>query len=358
MGNKETYSNMGLNSVLAVEDAIDLRSDTVTRPGKGMREAMMMARVGDDVYQEDPTVLALEQQTSRLLGKQAGLFVSSGTQSNLLAMLVHCQRGEEYIAGANYHSFCDEAGGASALGGIVAFPLPVDNTHALSVKQIRSAIKPDDSHYPITRLLCLENTVSGQEQPTAHTNALSDVAHAHELKVHLDGARLMNAAIALSQPVSELAASVDSVSICLSKGLGAPVGSVLVGTDSFIRRARRLRKMLGGGTRQAGVLAACGLYALESNVDRLAEDHANAKHLAEGLGALQQISVHHATNMVFMRLDESQINPLADYLARRNILIGRQQPEVRLVTHLDISAEDINTVVDAISEYFLKNDRG
>jgi threonine aldolase len=348
---KDTYSAMAQNSPLSGANVIDLRSDTVTRPGEGMREAMVNAHLGDDVYGEDPTVIALEQQTASLVGKQAGLFVSSGTQGNLLAMLVHCQRGEEYIAGDIYHSFAEEGGGASALGGIAAYPLPLDKNNALSVDRVRAAIKPDDQHYPITRLLCLENTVHGKVQPTAHINDLSDVAHAAELKVHLDGARLMNAAVALSQPVSELAASADSVSICLSKGLGAPVGSVLLGSEPFIKRARRLRKMLGGGTRQAGVLAACGLYALEHNIDRLTEDHANAKRLAEGLNAVDGLSVYNATNMVFMRMDEALISPLADYLAQRNILISRQVPEVRLVTHLDISRDDIETMLKALADY-------
>lgn len=349
---KDTYSTMGRHGPQSDVNAIDFRSDTVTQPSEGMREAMVNAPLGDDVYAEDPTVIALEQQTASLLGKQAGLFVSSGTQGNLLAMLVHCQRGEEYIAGDIYHSFAEEGGGASALGGIAAYPLPLDENHALSVDRVRAAIKPDDQHYPITRLLCLENTVHGKVQPTEHINALCDIAHAHDLKVHLDGARLMNAAVALSQPASELAASVDSVSICLSKGLGAPIGSVLVGSEPFIKRARRLRKMLGGGTRQAGILAACGLYALEHNVERLAEDHAHAKRLAEGLNAIDGLSVNNATNMVFMRMDEAHISPLADYLAQRNILISPQTPEVRLVTHLDVSRDDIDAMLKAVVDYF------
>ncbi len=349
---KDTYSAMGRHSSITGENAIDLRSDTVTRPGEAMREAMINAPLGDDVYEEDPTVIALEQHAASLLGKQAGLFVSSGTQGNLLAMLVHCQRGGEFISGDIYHSYAEEGGGAAALGGISACPLSLDENHALGVDRVEAAIKPDDPHYPISQLLCLENTVYGTVQPTGHINALCDVAHAHDLKVHLDGARLMNAAIALAQPASELAASADSVSICLSKGLGAPIGSVLVGSKPFIKRARRLRKMLGGGTRQAGVLAACGLYALEHNIDRLAEDHANAKRLADGLGAIDGISVNYATNMVFMRMDEALISSLADYLAQRNILIAQQKPEVRLVTHLDIGLDDIDTTVKAVAEYF------
>ena len=349
---KDTYSTMGQHRSVSGENIIDLRSDTVTRPGRGMREAMTNAPLGDDVYEEDPTVIALEQQTASLLGKQAGLFVSSGTQGNLLAMLVHCQRGGEFISGDSYHSFAEEGGGAAALGGISACPLPLDENDRLSVDRVEAAIKPDDPHYPITQLLCLENTVHGRVQPTEHINALCEVARAGGLKVHLDGARLMNAAIALSQPASELAASADSVSICLSKGLGAPIGSVLVGSAPFIKKARRMRKMLGGGTRQAGVLAACGLYALEHNVNRLAEDHAHAKRLAEGLGAIDGVSVRYATNMVFVRVKESLARPLAEYLAQRNIIIAPRTPEIRLVMHLDISGDDVETVVKAVADYF------
>lgn len=350
--NKDTYSTMGQHGSVAGENTIDLRSDTFTLPSDGMREAMINAPLGDDVYEEDPTVIALEQQAASLLGKQTGLFVSSGTQGNLLAMLTHCQRGGEFISGDIYHSFAEEGGGAAALGGISACPLPLDENHALSLDRVEASIKPDDPHYPISQLLCLENTVHGKVQPTEHINALCSIAHARGLKVHLDGARLMNAAIALSQPVSELTTSADSVSICLSKGLGAPIGSVLAGSESFIKQARRLRKMLGGGTRQAGVIAACGLYALEHNIERLAEDHAHAKRLAEGLAAIDGISTHYATNMVFMRLDEALIGPLAANLARHNILIAQQTPEIRLVTHLDISRDDVDTVVKAVSDYF------
>jgi len=349
---KDTYSAMGQHGSASGEKAIDLRSDTVTRPGDGMREAMINAPLGDDVYEEDPTVITLEQQAASLLGKQAGLFVSSGTQGNLLAMLVHCQRSGEFISGDIYHSFAEEGGGAAAVGGISACPLSLDENHALTVERVEAAIKPDDPHYPITQLLCLENTVHGKVQPTEQINALCDVAHARDLKVHLDGARLLNAAVALSRPASELAASADSVSICLSKGLGAPIGSVLAGSEAFIKSARRLRKMLGGGTRQAGVLAACGLYALKHNIERLAEDHAHAKRLAGGLAQIDGISVHYATNMVFMRIEESLAIPLADYLAQRNIIIAPQTPEIRLVTHLDISGDDVDTVVKAVAGYF------
>ena len=349
---KDTYSTMGQVSPASDANTIDLRSDTFTLPSDGMREAMINAPLGDDVYEEDPTVIALEQRAASLLGKQAGLFVSSGTQGNLLAMLTHCQRGGEFISGDIYHSFAEEGGGAAALGGISACPLPLDENNALSLGRVEAAIKPDDPHYPITQLLCLENTVHGKVQSTEHINALCDVAHARDLKVHLDGARLMNAAIALSQSASELASSVDSVSICLSKGLGAPIGSVLAGSEPFIKQARRLRKMLGGGTRQAGVLAACGLYALEHNVERLAEDHAHAKRLGVGLAAIDGISAHYATNMVFMRMDDALIKPLAEYLAQRNILVAPRTPEVRLVTHLDTSRDDIDAVVKAVTDYF------
>ncbi len=343
---------MGKYSQGSNKAEIDLRSDTVTRPGAAMREAMMNAPLGDDVYGEDPSVNLLEEKASGLLGKQAGLFVSSGTQGNLLAMLAHCQRGEEYITGVSYHSFCDEAGGASVLGGIVACPLQVDENNSLTVEQVRAAIKPDDSHYPISRLLCLENTVSGKVQPTEQINALAAAAHEQGLSVHLDGARLMNAAIALARPASELVAKMDSVSLCLSKGLGTPVGSILTGSTTFISRARRLRKMVGGGTRQAGVLAACGLFALENNIDRLAEDHVNAQYLYEGLATVAQVEARFATNMVFIRIPDQDLNPLASYLAERNILITPQLPETRLVTHLDINREQIDLVLNSITDYF------
>lgn len=331
----------------------DLRSDTVTRPSEGMRRAMAEAEVGDDVYGEDETVNALESRVATMLGKEAGLFLTSGTQSNLTAILGHCQRGEEYLAGDAYHVIIDEAGGASVLGGVVAQPLAVDARGAITPQQVEANIKPDDFHCPITRLVCLENTVSGRVQPLADQQAVADVARRHGLSVHLDGARLMNAAAALGETPAAVAACADSVSLCLSKGLGAPVGTVLSGPAGFIARGRRLRKMLGGGMRQIGVLAACGLYALDRNVDRLAQDHANARRLAEGLAALPGLDVDRPeTNMVFIAPGEEDLEPLRQHLAARGIVIAAQRPRTRLVTHLDITAEDVERIIEAFADFY------
>jgi threonine aldolase len=282
---------------------VDLRSDTVTRPGEGMYQAILDATVGDDVYGEDETVNRLETVAAERLGKEAGLFLSSATQANLVAMLVHNARGEEILLGDQYHIYVAEAGGTSALGGIVMDPLPTDETGGLSVEQVLAAIKEDDPHCPVTRTLALENTVSGRVQDPGHHRRLADAVRALGLKVHLDGARLMNAAVALEMPVAEVVAPFDSVMLCLSKGLGAPVGAMLCGTVDFIKSARRLRKMLGGGMRQAGVLAACGLYALEYNVMRLADDHERARQLAEGIQSGGNLKAAHYTNMVFIEPD-------------------------------------------------------
>jgi threonine aldolase len=332
---------------------IDLRSDTVTRPDEGMRRAMAEAEVGDDVYGEDATVTALEERVAAMLGKEAGLFLASGTQSNLTGILSHCQRGEEYIAGESYHVFAHEAGGASVLGGVVAHPLAVDGRGAITPDQVESRIKPDDPHCPITRLVSLENTFSGHVQPIADQEAIAAVARRHGLSVHLDGARLMNAAVALGQPPAAVGACADSISLCLSKGLGAPVGSVLSGTADFIARARRIRKMLGGGMRQAGVLAACGLYTLDNNIDRLAEDHANARRLAEGLAAYKSLDIDAPeTNMVFIAPVEKDLEALRAHLAASGIIISAQRPHTRLVTHLDITAEDIERTIEAFGEFY------
>ena len=317
-----------------------------------MLDVMREAATGDDVYGEDPSVNALEAYAAELTGKEAALFGISGTQTNLLALLSHCQRGHEYIVGDTAHTYMFEGGGAAVLGGIQPCPLPFNERGELELDQVASKIKPDDIHYAISRVLCLENTQAGKVLSLDYLASFSELAKQHQLKRHLDGARVFNAAVKLGVPVATICDSFDSISICLSKGLGAPVGSVLVGPEPFIKKARRTRKMLGGGTRQAGVLAACGLYALEHNVERLTEDHAHAKYLAEGLAAIDGISVQYATNMVFMRMDEALIKPLAEYLAQRNILVAPQTPEVRLVTHLDTSRDDIDTVVKAVTDYF------
>ncbi len=337
---------------MSEETMVDLRSDTVTRPGEGMYQAILEAEVGDDVYGEDETVNRLEETASKLLGKDAGLFLSSATQANLAAMLVHNARGEEILLGDQYHIFVSEAGGASALGGVVMHPLPTDAFGGLALQQVLAAIKEDDPHSPITRTLALENTVSGRVQDPAHHRQLVSAVHERGLKAHLDGARLMNAAVALNLPAADIVAPFDSVMLCLSKGLGAPVGAMLCGSTGFIRAARRLRKMLGGGMRQAGVLAACGLYALDNNVARLADDHERARQLAEGIGGIKGLTVNAFTNMVFIEPQESDLEPLRLHLEERRILIGRQNPPLRLVSHIDIDDAGIDRVVAAINSYY------
>ena len=329
------------------ETVIDLRSDTVTRPSAGMYEAMR-----DDVYGEDETVNRLERVAASMLGKEAGLYVSSATQANLAAMLAHNARGEEIILGDCYHIFVSEAGGASALGGIVMHPLATDANGGLSREQVLGAIKEDDPHHPISRTLALENTVSGRVQEPALQRELADAARAEGLNVHLDGARIMNAATALGIGAAEVAAPFDSVMMCLSKGLGAPVGAVLCGGSDFIGRARRLRKQLGGGMRQAGVIAACGLYALENNIERLAEDHEHARQLYQGLAEIDGLEAKLATNMVFITPEPKHLEPLARHLRTQGIEIGHQSPRIRLVTHLDIDAAGIDRAITAFHSYF------
>jgi threonine aldolase len=337
---------------MSEETFVDLRSDTVTRPGEGMYQAILDAAVGDDVYGEDETVNRLEATAAQLLGKEAGLFLSSATQANLAAMLAHNARGEEILLGDQYHIFVAEAGGTSALGGIIMHPLPTDESGGLSLEQVMSAIKEDDPHLPVTRTLALENTVSGRVQDPAQHRRLADAVREQGLKVHLDGARLMNAAVALNRPAAEIVAPFDSVMLCLSKGLGAPVGAMICGSAAFVRTARRLRKQLGGGMRQAGVVAACGLYALDNNIARLADDHERARQLAEGIGSIEGLPVKCFTNMVFIEPQDRDLEPLRVHLQERRILIGQQNPPFRLVTHLDIDDAGIDRVVTAIHSYY------
>ena len=333
---------------------VDLRSDTVTRPGAGMYQAMCDAPVGDDVYGEDETVIRLEATAANLLGKQAGLFLSSATQANLVAMLAHNARGEEILLGERYHIFSSEAGGVSALGGIVMHPLATDATGGLAVAQVMAAIKEDNPHLPISRTLALENTVAGQVQDPQHHRHLAEAVRAEGLRVHLDGARLMNAAVALQQPPADIVAPFDSVMLCLSKGLGAPVGAMLVGDRDFVSRSRRLRKQLGGGMRQAGVIAACGLYALENNVERLAQDHERARLLAEGIADIADLPVRQHTNMVFIEPQADDLEPLRMHLEARQVLFGHQKPPIRMVTHLDIDDAGIERAIEAIRSYYGK----
>jgi threonine aldolase len=335
-----------------MSDVIDLRSDTVTRPTTAMRAAMAAADVGDDVYGEDPTVNRLQSVLAERLGFAAGLFLPTATQSNLTALMTHCGRGDEYIAGQNAHCYRYEAGGGAVLGSIQPQPIEHSADGALPLAKVAAAIKMDDPHYARTRLLCLENTVGGKAVPLAVTQELAAFAHEHGLATHLDGARLFNAAVGLGVAPAEVARGFDSVTICLSKGLGCPVGAVLLGSTEFIARARRPRKMLGGGMRQAGVLAAAGLYALEHHVERLADDHALARQLADGLRGIDGLSVDGPhTNMVFIELPPARVAPLEPFMQVRGIRVMSYQPRVRLVTHLDLDAAGIGRAVDAFADF-------
>ena len=320
---------------------IDLRSDTVTKPSPAMRAAMAAAEVGDDVYGEDPTVNRLEAVCAERLGLEAGLFLASGTQSNLAALLAHCRRGDEYVAGQEAHAYRYEAGGAAVLGGIQPQPLPFEADGTLALGAIASAVKPNDYHFARTALVCLENTQGGKAVAPPYFRRVRALADRLGLRLHLDGARLFNAAVALSVDAAELAAPCHSVSVCLSKGLGAPVGSVLCGERTFIAEARRWRKMLGGGMRQAGVLAAAGLYALEHNVERLAEDHERAERLTAGLKNLGIAAVQH-TNMVFVPAATAQT--LAPALRQRGIRIDG----VRWVLHQDVDDAGVAAVLASV----------
>jgi threonine aldolase len=340
-------------------ESIDLRSDTVTRPTPEMREAMKNAAVGDDVFGDDPTVNRLQDMAADLMGKEAGLFVPSGTMGNLAALLAHCQRGDEVILGNKNHSFLYEAGGLSALGGIHSCQLSNQADGSLVLEDVEAAIRPDDAHAPITRLVCLENShnrCGGTVQTPDYTRRLADLAHAHGLRIHLDGARIFNAATALGVPARGLAAPVDSVTFCLSKGLCAPVGSVLCGNREFVKRAHRARKMLGGGLRQAGVLAAAGIVALENMVTRLAEDHRRAQDLARGLKGIAGVILDAeipATNMVFFRMQDSIEMSEAQVEAQlrdEGILVHATGPRrFRLVTHYWIDDRAVEATVKAFT---------
>lgn len=314
-----------------------------------MRAAMAQAEVGDDVYGEDPTVNRLQRLAASLTGMQAAIFVSSGTQSNLLALLSHCQRGDEYIAGQDAHTYRFEGGGAAVLGSIQPQPLDFNENGELDLDKVRQVIKPRDFHFAKTRLLCLENTQSGKVLSLEYLAQAAKFAQQHDLKLHLDGARVFNAAVKQQLALEKITGLFDSVSICLSKGLGAPVGSILCGSSELIDTARRWRKVLGGGMRQAGILAAAGIYALEQNIERLADDHLNAARLAEGLANIGNYKVDAAvdTNMVFFSTKKGRMAALQQHLKSRDILISG----ARLVTHLDVTAEDIETVIDAFAAF-------
>jgi threonine aldolase len=332
---------------------VDLRSDTVTTPPPAMREAMARAEVGDDVFGDDPTVNKLQEVAAERFGMQAGLFFPSGTQSNLAAVMAHCARGEEVIVGQDAHTYRYEAGGAAVLGSIQPQPLTNNPDGTLDLAQVEAAIKPDDSHFAITKLLALENTIGGKVLTRAYMADAIALARRRNLSIHLDGARIFNAAVKLGMPVKDLCAGFDTVSVCLSKGLGTPAGTVLVGRKDVIDRARRIRKMLGGTMRQVGILAAAGLYALEHNVDRLAEDHANAERLAEGLAALGLPVDPVQTNMVFVQLPKDQAAALKSHLDSRGI-VTLGGVKMRLVTHLDVDAAGIDRAVAAFASFFRK----
>lgn len=333
---------------------IDLRSDTVTRPDTAMRAAMAQADVGDDVYGEDPTVNRLEGMAAEMLGFESALFAGTGTMTNLLALLCHCQRGDEYIVGQDAHTYRYEGGGAAVLGSIQPQPIEFESDSTLDLTKVKQYIKPNDFHFARTRLLCLENTQAGKALPMEYLAAASSFAQKEGLQIHLDGARIFNAAQKHQVEAALIASYFDSVSICLSKGLGAPVGSLLCGDRELIREARRWRKMLGGGMRQAGIVAAAGIHGLEHNRERLAEDHDNAARLARGLGEIEEIEVdfHEAqTNMVYAGFSSESALLLPKFLRQHGILISGGT-NVRLVTHLDVSGEDIVRVVKACKEFF------
>ena len=324
-----------------ISKPIDLRSDTVTKPTAAMRAAMAAAEVGDDVFGDDPTVNALQESIAALLGKEAALFMPTGTQSNLCGLMAHCQRGDEYIVGQGAHTYRYEGGGAAVLGSIQPQPLVNQADGTIKLDDIAAAIKPDDAHFARTRLLALENTWGGQILPPSYVAAATALARQHGLATHLDGARLFNAAVGSAVSPKEIAAPFDTVSVCFSKGLGAPAGSALVGPKDFIARAHRIRKMLGGGMRQVGVLAAAVQHALDHHVERLAEDHAHARALAEGLQGLPGVVVHPPqTNIVFIDVAPERAAGVVDRLRAAGVLCTGLN-RLRLVTHLDVSADDV-----------------
>ena len=338
---------------------VDLRSDTVTQPTAAMRDAMLSAPLGDDVFGDDPTVNALQQRIAELLGKEAALFVPSGTQSNLVAIMTHCGRGDEYLVGQMAHTYRWEAGGAAVLGSVQPQPIEHQPDGSLRLADIEAAIKPDDAHFARSRLLALENTIGGKVLPMSYMADATALVHKRGLAAHLDGARLFNAAVELARGTGNdattqaraIAQHFDSVSVCFSKGLGAPVGSALVGNKEFIARAHRWRKMLGGGMRQAGVLSAAALHALEHHVDRLADDHARAKRLAAGLAGLPGLTVETPqTNIVFADLAGDRAATLMPFLKSRGVLATGLY-KLRFVTHLDVNDDGVDRAIAAVREH-------
>ena len=327
-----------------MKNLVDLRSDTVTSPSKGMLECVLEAKTGDDVYGEDPTANQLESYVASLTKKEKALFVTSGTQGNLTAILAHCQRGDEYIAGSEAHTYKYEAGGAAVLGSVQPQPIPFNSRGEIPLDLAELALKPDNNHFARTRLLCLENTNVGKVLSLAYLSETKEFAFKNELKVHLDGARAFNAAAKLDVPISEITKYADTCSLCLSKGLGAPMGSVLVGDSETIDRARRWRKMLGGGMRQAGLMAAAGMYALENNLDSLKQDQLNAASFASGIRELQTLGLEEEpqTNMVIIKIDDHKLVTLKEFLKKNNVLISSR----RFVFHRDISTDSCTRLID------------
>lgn len=333
---------------------IDLRSDTVTQPCAAMRAAMADAPVGDDVYGDDPTVNRLQQVAAGMFGFEAGMFLPSGTQSNLVALMTHCARGDEYLVGQEAHTYKFEGGGAAVLGSIQPQPIQHQPDGSFLLTDIAAAVKPVDIHFAQTRLLSLENTIGGKVLPQQFVQAATRLAHDKGLATHLDGARICNAAVKEGMPLPAAVAGFDTVSVCLSKGLGAPVGSVLLGPKDFITAAKRWRKMLGGGLRQAGVLAAAGLYALEHNIARLKDDHENAARLAAGLARIDALDVEAPqTNILWLSMPPAACAGLAGALKEAGIRAS-VSPRMRLVTHLDVRAEDIGTTLAVFERFFEK----
>lgn len=331
---------------------IDFRSDTVTRPCQTMRDAMANAEVGDDVYGDDPTVNKLEAWAAKRHGFASAMFCSSGTQANLLALMAHCQRGDEYLCGQQAHNYKFEGGGAAIIGSIQPQPIENEKDGSLCFEKLAAAIKPDDSHFARTTLLSIENTINGKVLPLKYMANAREFTNQHDLKLHLDGARVYNAATALNVDITEICQHVDSMSICLSKGLGAPIGSILLGSESLIRDAKRWRKVVGGGMRQAGIIAAAAKIALEENPKVLQQDHDNAKYLAQRLNLLPNVEVnedHVETNMVFAKFSNTiDINNIVEQLKAKNILLTAGNP-MRLVTHLDINKAYIDSVIEQLS---------
>ncbi len=336
------------------ESPVDLRSDTVTRPTKAMLAAMAAADVGDDVYGDDPTVNRLQARMAEMAGMEAALFMPSGTQSNLVALMTHCARGDEYLVGQTAHTYKYEGGGAAVLGSIQ--PQPIENAPdgSIPLDKLRAAVKPHDSHFARTRLIALENTMHGQVIPQRYVEEASAFARGAGLAMHLDGARVFNAVVASGSSLAAICSPFDTVSVCLSKGLGTPVGSVLCGPRDFIEQGHRWRKMLGGGLRQAGILAAAGLHALDHHVERLADDHANAARLAEGLRGIDGLAVRGPfTNMVFVDLPAARVDGFARSLRDAGI-VASVGPTTRFVTHLDVDRAGIERLIDVVQGHFMR----